>query len=164
MLKQRPLYVQIISQLGLLTAEEKIDLKNRLTILVKGVPVQITRNEGFLLDALRRELNRRGRWPSGEGNWPTKIVSGSATKLQTMMRELVKRTGQDQVSPEVQARLAKLAALCLAEYLIERKVELTPRHLLQNLNNVLFAIDESFPGYMANNLLLAIVDQEGFFK
>lgn len=159
---KRKIYTDMIARMRELTGPELRELSIRAGDLARTKTGEVTRLEEHLLIGLRMELQKRGLWPSDKGTWPWSIVSGSMKVAHEKMEHLAKRVTKKALSTDSQARLGRLSAKCLANYLTRRHVTLTPQSILQNINNVVGAVEEAFPGYLESGLLLAAIDGEGF--
>ena len=114
----------------------------------KGNPPE----QDWLLDGITSELRRRGLWSSSP--IPKKLLpEGYAAKSATVQEHLLKGLAKSNPRSVERMALGGLAATALADYLTKVKAPLGPKILLNNIEKVPLALEESFPGYCAQKLL-----------
>src|ERR1035437_19351 len=108
--------------------------------------------QDWLLDGITSELRRRGLWSSSP--IPKKLLpEGYAAKSATVQEHLLKGLAKSNPRSVERMALGGLAATALADYLTKVKAPLGPKILLNNIEKVPLALEESFPGYCAQKLL-----------
>ena len=115
----------------------------------KGAPPE----QDWLLDGIISELRRRGLW-ARTSVIPVKMLpEGYANKSAVVRLHLSKGLTKPNLRPVERMALGRLAAAALADYLTKVQVPVGPKTLLNNIDKVPLALEESFPGYWAQKLL-----------
>ena len=105
-----------------------------------------------MLDGITSELRRRGLW--SRSPVPKKLLpEGFAEKSVVVREHLLKGLTKPNPRPAERMALGALAAAALADYLTKVQVPVGPKTLLNNIEKVPLALEESFPGYWAQKLL-----------
>ena len=110
-------------------------------------------DQDWMLDGITSELRRRGLW-ARTSTIPAKMLpEGYAEKSAVVRAHLLKGWAKPNSRPVERMALGGLAAVALADYLTKVKVPVGPKTLLNNVEKVPLALEESFPGYWAQKLL-----------
>ena len=109
--------------------------------------------QDWLLDGITNELRRRGLW-ARTSTIPAKLLpDGYAEKSAVVREHLLKGLAKPNPKPVERMALGGLAAAALADYLTKVQVPVGPKTLLNNVEKIPLALEESFPGYWAQKLL-----------
>jgi hypothetical protein len=148
-------FIVVLSQLTNFTTSELLEVKKRATFLL-GVAAPTTKGDhpeqDWLLEGFTNELRRRGLW--ARSTFPSKLLpEGYAEKSAVVRAHLLKGLAKPNPRSVERMALGGLAAAALADYLTKVQVPLGPKTLLNNIEKVPLALEESFPGYWAQKLL-----------
>lgn len=110
-----------------------------------------TPSQTYLLEGLAFELRRRGLLGSREP-LPTRYAAATFPATEAGVRGCLERRLPPLSATDCVA-LGRLAARCLADYLLRAKVPLSPRSMMNTVRQVPVAIDMAYPGYLEAGLL-----------
>jgi hypothetical protein len=116
-------------------------------------------NDDWLLTGILYELSRRGMKyrheivPEGNYAEDSEIVRSELTRLLGISIPDLKYVEQ--------LALGKLVAKALANYLVNKKLNLGLKVMLNNVGKSLEAIDASFPGYLASGVAVGFLVKRG---
>ena len=163
MIKQYSVFKQACTLLPKLTKEEREQLRQRIQFLNNSSPtppVEPTNqiSNDWLLTGIEEELRRRGVLGKNthiaitrlNSNWPT--ISREA-------REAISNAIGKTPTRVAYNAVGVLAARSLALYLANAKVPVSPKTMVNNIDKVLIALDQQFPGYVEAGLLYCCIDQ-----
>ena len=127
------------------------------TVFLLGVAAPTTKGnhpeQDWLLEGFTNELRRRGLW-ARIYTIPAKLLPDGFAEKSTRIRDhLLKGLTKPNPRPVERMALGSLAAAALADYLTKVQVPVGPKTLLNNIEKVPLALEESFPGYWAQKLL-----------
>ena len=142
---------EVLKRLPRLAPSELARVQARLALLTK--PFQDSDNEDWLLAGISIELRRRGVW-SGSGSIPRNLLTpGYATKAQEAREFLLKGVGANKLRRNEQIALGILAGAAIVDRFNRVGVPLSPRAILNSLNQLGPALEDAFPGYWGNAAL-----------
>lgn len=146
----------ILKHLPNLKAKELAQVKDRINFLlgISGeIPKPIYVGNDWLLEGLTVELRRRGLWLKSYPLPAPLLPQDYPAKGEAVRQHLIKGIGQAKLVNGDTRALGVLGASVLMAYLTKIKVPVGPKTVLNNLDKIPLALEESFPGYWAGGML-----------
>lgn len=106
----------------------------------------------WLLCGIEEELRRRGVLGK-TARLPAEAIYPRYRALATPARETLQHLLRQRARPAELAALGRLAGECLAEYVEQMHLPVTPRTMLQHAGEAAAALDACFPGYAAGGMV-----------
>lgn len=145
--------LEVLNRLPKLAPEECAQVRQRLAFLAPETTVPLpTDKEDWLLEGLTQELRRRGLWMRAYPIPKKLLPEGFAEKSQAA-RAYLEKGAPGMKRREERVALAGMAAQVLVDYMVELKVPVSPKTLLNFAAQVPSAMERAFPGYWTNGLL-----------
>lgn len=119
--------------------------------------------DDYILDGIHAELRRRGLIGRREVLPPPVFPPAWSRRSAEMRAKLAEYVGSNLPTVEYGA-FGIVIGRALADWLERRKqpIPVRPRTLLNNVGNILIALDHSFPGYLASGHMRAVWQTERF--
>ena len=149
-------FADVLRRLPEFSGAERKQLQLRLDLLDKDAQLatnaRTASENDWLLFGISTELHRRGLWP-GSGVIPRSMLPpGYAVKAREAREYLLKGVGRKLRSNE-QIALGALAGASIVERFNRVGVPVSPRAVLNSLNQLGPALEEAFPGYWSSAAL-----------
>ena len=147
---------QVASLLLDLQPDELKQIRLRVTTLLSGKTAAVLSGkpvtQDWLLEGITLELRRRGLW-SQKAKLPVKGLAPNYLDAASLICEQLLKAMQGPMPATLQMQLGLLVARALADYLLLIHVPVGPKTMLQNVDKLLLAVDESYPGYVEAGIL-----------
>lgn len=152
----------VLKHLPNLTPKELSQVKARVGFLLgdadKGNQTQRLAND-WLLEGLTCELRRRGLWLKNYPLPQLMFSSDYGVKATAVRTHLTEGAGSDKLTTVQLIALGALGVSALMDYLAKIRVPVGPKTVLNNLDKIPVALEESFPGYWASGMLRCCIER-----
>ena len=143
----------VLKHIPKLSLPELKAVQLRLSFLLGTCPSKAAPTDDWLLEGILAELRKRGLW-ARKVTFPKNILPTYYEAKAAIVRDhLLLGVAKPNLRPPERMSLGTLAAMALADYLMKVQVPVSPKTMLNNIEKIPLALEESYPGYWDQKLL-----------